>query len=468
MIKFLLVAFIFHLFFPFFCLSQEKNEPVLETGVEDILEDFNSDQTDVSLLVSNDPEKKNKTSRFDFKGYFKLGVTYNYAHDAPLNGQTDWRGLSSLCGEVFSQVRIDLSDKWKSVVSLKGFYDAAYDIHGRSKYTEPVLETDEKALEFREVYIQGSLFKNLDARFGRQIVVWGTSDNLRVTDVLNPLDLREPGVTDIEDLRLPITMSKLDLYFGNFSLTGIAVHEQRFNKNPAFGSDFYPLDAALPREEIIENDWDNTDLAICLKKGFDKVDISFYLARMFNDQAHMYFSNALNPASLTMTHARLNMAGTAAQLATGNFLFKAEAAYFDGLRFFNRPDKSFSRWDVLFGVEYFGFKETLISLEAVNRHLSDWDSALETTPDYTLQNDFQTVLRVSKDFLNDRLTLTFLGSMFGLDAKRGAFQRFSMEYDFTDTWSVLSGIVLYQSGDKIEMKKIGANDRIFFNLKYSF
>jgi len=93
---------------------------------------------------------------------------------------------------------------------------------------------------------------------------------------------------------------------------------------------------------------------------------------------------------------------------------------------------------------------------------------LETTPNYTLKNDFQTILRVSKDFSNDRLTLTFLGSMFGLDSKKGAFQRFSMEYDFTDTWSVLSGIVLYQSGDKIEMKKNGANDRIFLNLKYSF
>ena len=35
-------------------------------------------------------------------------------------------------------------------------------------------------------------------------------DNLRVTDVLNPMDLRVPGLTDIDDLRLPVTMIKLD------------------------------------------------------------------------------------------------------------------------------------------------------------------------------------------------------------------------------------------------------------------
>ena len=66
-------------------------------------------------------------------------------------------------------------------------------------------------------------------------MVWGKSDNLRVTDVLNPLDNREPGLVDIEDLRLPTTMTKLDLYLGDWNLSGMVVHEVRFNKAPALG-----------------------------------------------------------------------------------------------------------------------------------------------------------------------------------------------------------------------------------------
>ncbi len=85
-----------------------------------------------------------------------------------------------------------------------------------------------------------------------------------------------------------------------------------------------------------------------------------------------------------------------------------------------------------------------------------------------LKDDFQTVLKISKDFLNDTLTLTFLGSLLGTRAQNGSFQRYSLEYDITDDWSLLTGIINYRSGDKIEMKKIGDNDRIFLQFKYSF
>ena len=49
-------------------------------------------------------------------------------------------------------------------------------------------------------------------KLGRQIVNWGRSDTVRVLDVINPLDNREPGLVDIEDLRLPVTMARVDYF----------------------------------------------------------------------------------------------------------------------------------------------------------------------------------------------------------------------------------------------------------------
>ena len=404
----------------------------------------------------------------NFNGYFKLGMTYNYGHDAPENRQTDWQGLSSLKTEIFSKVKFNFSDSFKAFISGNGFYDAAYSINNRGNYSEEVLDTYEKEFELRQAYVLGSPFKMLDIKLGRQIVVWGTSDYIRVTDVLNPLDQRDPGLTDLEDLRLPLTMSRMDIYLGDISLSAIAVHEQRFDKNPPFGSDFYPLATALPKEKNREHKWDNTEWAGSLKVTFENSDISFYHARMSNDKTHMVLLSPFHTPPIYMDHARMNMTGTATQLVMGNWIVKAEAAYFNGLCFFNRPDKTFSRWDALLGVEYFGFKNTIISLELVNRHINNFDTLLEQTPDYAVENDSQAVLRISKDFLNETLTLVFLGSIFGPDAKNGSFQRYSMEYDFTDAWSLLTGFIDYQSGDKIEMKNIGKNDRIFLKLKYNF
>ncbi len=49
-------------------------------------------------------------------------------------------------------------------------------------------------------------------KVGRQIVIWGRSESLRVLDVLNPLDNREAGRVDIEDLRRPLAMVRVDAY----------------------------------------------------------------------------------------------------------------------------------------------------------------------------------------------------------------------------------------------------------------
>jgi len=461
------------LFSPLPCFSVETLNDELKNSsnpeIEDMLEEFENDNDDLpALSVEKSLEQKKKRSPVSLKSYFKQGMSYNYAHNKPLSGQSDWRGLSKLRSEIFSHIKVDVTDNIKAVVSGNIFYDSAYFINNRSDYTKQVLDAYEYELEFKEVYIQGNLLKNLDIKLGRQIIVWGTSDYIRVTDVLNPLDLREPGITDLEDLRLPLTMSRMDYYFENFNLTAIAVHEKRFNKNPVFGSDFYPFDIPLPREKHLENDWDNTEWAISFKAILDKWDISFYFAQIFNDSAHMVMENPLNNPTITMDHAKTNMAGTAMQVAYGNWLFKTEAAYFNGLRFFNQPYQTFARWDFLLGVEYFGFNETYISLEAVNRHINHFNSSLELFPDYALKNDFQVMLKISKDFLHDTLKLSFLGSIFGIDGRNGSFQRYTLEYLLTDHWSILTGIINYQSGDMIEMKKIGDNDRIFLNIKYSF
>ena len=110
------------------------------------------------------------------------------------------------------QLDVDLPWDWKGRVAGFGFYDWAYFANGRDDYTDDVRDIYEWEVDFQEVWVQGSLLDDLDLKVGRQIVNWGRSDTLRVLDVLNPLDNREPGLTDIEDLRRPVSMVKADYY----------------------------------------------------------------------------------------------------------------------------------------------------------------------------------------------------------------------------------------------------------------
>jgi hypothetical protein len=112
---------------------------------------------------------------------------------------------------------------------------------------------------------------NLDFKIGRQIVVWGKSDSIRITDVLNPLDNRTPGLIDIKNLRLGRLMSKLDYYQDNLKISAALLHENRFSKNPKFGSDF-KASTDLP-ESKPGNNLKNTGIALSLTGEFSGYDL---------------------------------------------------------------------------------------------------------------------------------------------------------------------------------------------------
>ena len=360
------------------------------------------------------------------------------------------------------------SEKWQGQVSVRGFYDFVYGLRGRDRYTPQVLDAYEKELRLEDTFIQGSLTDHLDTKIGRQIVVWGTLDNLRVNDVLNPLDLRVPGLTDIDDLRLPVGMVKFDYYVGKWGLSGMAIPEVRFSKRPVFGSDFFPAPQPLPPEDVPDDGIENMQYAGSLVGVFSGWDIGFYGASIYADQTYTEIVSPGPPVQLVRRHARISMVGSAANLALGNWLLKAETAWFNGLQFTNTPGTKYSRLDVGGGLEYSGFSETTIGLEGVNRHIFDYNQALKQPPDEIRENEFQWAFRFMRDFMNDTLTLTFLASTFGVKADDGAFERLDLEYDITDALSIRGGLVLYQSGDKGFFQNVGANDRLFAIIKYNF
>jgi hypothetical protein len=425
-------------------------------GEAETLEDVLGGFDDESSVPATEEAVEDERA-WDVSGHISLGGSYNFSHKAPKAGETDYRGLSRLRLSLGLGLDYRLSEEWKCKISGKGFYDLAYALNGRGKYTGEVLDEHEDEVELGETYVQGPVLDDLDLKAGRQVAVWGKSESIRVTDVLNPLDNREPGLVDIEDLRLPVGMTRLDYYLGRWSLTGIAVHEIRFDKDPPYGSDFYPVETPLPPEETP----DETEYALAVNGILSGWDISFYWARLFEDRPHV----ELDSTRTVLRHSRLTMLGAAMDLARGNWLLKSEAAYFEGLEYYTLPGEEKSRIDVLAGIEYSGFGETTISVEAANRHIAGFEEEMKEEPDSAKEDEFLTALRYRRDFLNQTLHLTLLALTFGANGQDGALQRCSLQYDLTDEVSFTGGLVIYESGDRYDFKD---NDRLFLEARYGF
>jgi hypothetical protein len=391
-------------------------------------------------------------------------ISYNFAHDAPAAGKTDHRGLSGLRSRIDLEAALQLAPDWRARIEGYAFHDWAYRVQGRDGYTDAFLDAYETDADVGEAFIQGKLSTDLDVRAGRQIVVWGKSDNIRITDVLNPLDLRLPGRTDIEDLRLPVTMTKLDYFVGDWNLGAIVVHEIRFPRLSVFGSDFFTSSAPLPADDEPGEGFRDQEFAVAANGIFSGWDLSIYGARVFDDQAHAEDT----AQGRRRRHARLWMGGLAANVAAGNWLIKGEAAWFDGIEFRATPDRDFARLDAMAGVEYSGFTDTTVSFEVANRHLFDFDVAIRGAPDDGRRNDVETALRATRTFLNETLELTFVASTFGLDGANGGFQRLQVDYDWSDSVEITAGVINYVSGEKLRFRGVGDNDRAFARLRYSF
>ncbi len=434
----------------------------------EVLEGFDDEPTDPLQRESVEPRRRG----FHLGGHVRLGASYALHHHTPPPGITDWHGLARLRPQLQLEAEVRPCERWRLLVSGRAESDLVYRLVGRDHFSEQALERHENDLELGETYLAISLGRGVDLTLGRQIVAWGASENLRVSDVINPLDLREPGLADIEELRLPLAMTRLDVAAGRWSLTGLAIHEIRFDRTPGFGHDLYPAPQPLPPEQEPANSWDSTELGLAVRGSFTGWDLSFYLARVFNDTPHLELDPGPGTpgrlAQPVLRHSRLHMLGVAWDLAAGDYLLKAEAAHLRGLRFFNRPGEELARSDLLVGVEYSGLDETSITVEVVGRYLHEHSPELRLSPDLASDSRLSWVVRLSRSFRHQTLMLTLLSMQLGLTGNHGALQRLEARYDLNDAVEITAGLVLYRSGDELGFETIGASDRLFLDLTYRF
>ena len=85
---------------------------------------------------------------------------------------------------------------------LRVDYENAYLFTSLNGVHNSILE-DRTGVQLQEAYFN---YQNdfLEIRAGRQIVVWGVADGLRVTDLISPVDYTEFMSSDYDDMRMAV------------------------------------------------------------------------------------------------------------------------------------------------------------------------------------------------------------------------------------------------------------------------
>jgi hypothetical protein len=81
----------------------------------------------------------------------------------------------------------------------------------------------------RELYVD-TMVGDTEVRVGKQQVVWGTADGIKLLDIINPTDYREFAQNTMEDSRIPVWMIKADTYVGDTGSLQFIVSQAEENK----------------------------------------------------------------------------------------------------------------------------------------------------------------------------------------------------------------------------------------------
>ncbi len=483
---------------PLLALADESESLEEALGGFDVEEDddsyagFDEDDKQEPIEPSRGPTD---VERFwDLNGDLSLGSSYSFLAHSSATG-TPYGNLSRLRAQLDLQLDLLLPADWKVRIEGYWFYDFSYALKGRGQYTRDVLDDYEWEIDFREVWVRGSPASSLDLKLGRQIVNWGRSDTLRVLDLINPLDNREPGLVDIEDLRLPVTMARVDYYprwiddrYGDWSLQLLVIPEFRQDRNPSVGNDFNPVpDSSFdPPSDKPDRFFDEPEYGGALSATFPGWDVSLYAASVYTNQPLIVLALGSPPqlglGSPLKRVPKIALVGSGGNVTFGSWLVKGEIGWFDGLKY-NLVEGPFptgrvierSRLDVMAGIEYYGINDVQIAFEVVHRHIFDYEPGMKHKPDgsrlevaYAEENLLESALRISADFFNARMHVRGVGLVLGTHAEIGSVVRMEASYDLRDALVIGGGIVLYQEGDNPAFQKIGKNDRLFLRIELSF
>lgn len=416
--------------------------------------------------------------------------------DSPDRGVLDGSGslrhraalwTERLGSEPFAQSRqsVDLALRFKKPYSLFGNplllrlvgeghveYDFAY-LHNPRRFDDATIETYRSQVIGREAFLALS-YDALELTIGRQIVAWGQGEMLSPVDVINPRDMREPGLAELQDIRMALLASRLGVFVGDHRIELMLVHETFYGLRPAPFSDFSPLRAFLLSQSAVamlledkqlrfrdeEDRFDDPAGQLYARWSYagSGVDLAFYAAYTRDKQGVSVLPTAAelgaDEIALLLEHPRYVMLGHAGAKPVGDFVLRWELG-FD----IDRPeivtdsmsaipvldDVRRNRLGFMAGITYAGIEDTNIGLEYAQNYVFDNpERASNAMRTLLLPVEAPTfALRGRRTFFRERLELSLAGVLFGLDPYFGSFIRVGLDYELVEAVHAGLGYAMY-------------------------
>lgn len=316
---------------------------------------------------------------------------------------------------------------------------------------------------------------------GKQQVVWGEADGIKLLDIINPQDLREINLDNFEDSRIPTWMINTEFYlpiFEESSLQVVLIPDMTFDLTPGNNTEFSrALATPEPTEDGDTNDaitsfiepdrpsgeWEAGIRWNLFVEGWD---LSFIWFNHYHDLP-VRFGDVNEETGLIESvpkYQRNNLYGITASSAFGDWVIRSELAYQSNEfhRSSNQEQREIhetSEFNSIFGFDYHGFDDMYASYQI-------FASYMESYNEEVLQDRFftQHTFLVRQDLWNDVLTLE--GFVLFDQRDEDGELRGKVYYRYDDNLTVWAGFDLFYGGSRGRFADFKDNDRLVVGFQY--
>ncbi len=448
---------------------------------------------------------KSFVNDWTFNGYLKNETAYRFREPRSI---TKIRNILSLGGQysVSSNASVTFSG-WT-------YYDHAYDlfdyetISARSVRDEsqPLVfidnleqEKDSPGAELRELYLD-IFTENMDIRLGKQFVVWGVLEGMRLTDEINPMDFRELILLDLLDYRIPLWTAKIDYYAEATTWQFLWIPDLKFHKPAPPGSEWELLQNVPDTTRPDSSKLRNSEVGIRYTKEVLGAEVGLSYLYTWDDFPVVFRTSKIASTEEPIffpTYTRLNMYGMTFVAPVGGNIIKGEFVYvpdkyfglendtdIDGDGFLDSDgilQKKHIRWGLGVDVNMWGMD---ISPAIAQWIILDYDPVL-------FQDEYDTSLALFIRKPMPEKSAVFQLLYINLLNARESYVKPKITFDVTDHFQIATGMdVFYGSSSKLGVEArrgrvFGAtadtsvqnaqffgnfhnNSRLFMEFKYTF
>lgn len=339
--------------------------------------------------------------------------------------------------------------------------------------THNALLKERTGFELREAYLDHRE-EHWGFRLGRQLVIWGVADGVRITDLVSPMDMTEFLAQDYDDIRMPVNALRFFVFNEKMKLELLAV--------PTFEGYKLPTNTENPWSVLPKNiaqflvwtaegsrpklRFSNTEYGGRLSFTLPGLDFSLAALHTWNKMPVITYRPSGIHIVVSPQYYRMGFFGGDISKPLGQFVLRGEAAFNMGKHFSYKPEaevmeqKGFNTVNYLIGVDWYAPSEWTVMAQFSSESIFGYESHIAQP-----QHNSLLTLNVSKKLLGSTLQLS---NFTYLDLNHKSwFSRFTSSYALNDYIQLLAGYDWF-GGNEGMFGVYKHNSEIWVKAKYSF